>query len=54
MEKVKITGKKSKRIMERYTDRNGKMWVRLKYQDESRTEVVMAENEFNRIYGIFD
>lgn len=54
MKKVEVATKKPKRIMEKYTDKNGKAWVRLKYQDEARTEVIITENEFIRIYGIFD
>lgn len=54
MERIKVTGKKSKRILERYTDHNGENWIRLKYRDRFETEIIMSEYEFNRIHGIFD
>ena len=41
-------------IAERYTDESGKIYVRLKYNDKHRTEVVMQESEFENVYGKFD
>lgn len=37
--------------VERYTDKHGKAWVRIKYFDKGRTEVIMPEEEFERTYG---
>lgn len=41
-------------MAERYTDENGKVYIRLKYNDRCRTEVIMQEYEFERVYGKFD
>lgn len=37
--------------VERYTDKNGKAWVRIKFQDKYKTEVVIPESEFEKKYG---
>ena len=39
---------------ERYTDINGKTWVRVKFIDSARTEVIMPESEFVKHYGNID
>lgn len=51
MEKIKIG---NKYVAERYTDDNGKSYIRLKYNGKHRTEVVMQESEFEKIYGKFN
>lgn len=48
METIKI----GKIIIEKYED-NGVSWVRMKYLDHG-TEVLMQENEFEKMYGKFD
>lgn len=51
MERIKM----SKNIIaEKYTDDNGKFYIRLKYNGKHRTEVVMQESEFEKVYGKFD
>lgn len=51
MERIKM----SKNIIaEKYTDDNGKSYIRLKYNGKHRTEVVMQESEFEKVYGKFD
>ena len=40
--------------VERYTDKNGKTWVRVKFLDRARTEVIMIESEFIKCYGNVD
>jgi hypothetical protein len=51
MERIKM----SKNIVaEKYTDEKGKNYIRLKYNKGYRTEVIMQEGEFERIYGNFD
>lgn len=37
--------------VERYTDSNGKAWVRVKFLDKYRTEVILPEVEFEKQYG---
>lgn len=37
--------------VERYVDKNGKSWVRVKFMNRARTEVIMPEIEFVRHYG---
>ena len=37
--------------VERYTDKNGKVWVRIKFLDKYMTEVVIPESEFEKKYG---
>lgn len=34
------------RRIERYTDQNRKPWIRIKYMDVVRTEVIMTESEY--------
>ena len=48
METIKI----GKIIIETYED-NGVSWVRMKYLDHG-TDVIMQENEFEKMYGKFD
>lgn len=38
-------------IVEKYTDKKGKMWVRIKFLDYFKTEVIMPETEFTKRYG---
>lgn len=38
-------------VVERYTDKNGKAWVRVKFPDRYRTEVALPEAEFEKQYG---
>ena len=51
MERIKVG---NTYIAERYTDQYGKVYIRLKYNGKHRTEVVMQESEFERVYGKFD
>lgn len=51
MERIKIG---NGHTVERYIDDNGKSYVRIKYNDKYRTEVIMQECEFERAYGKFD
>ena len=37
--------------VEGYTDSNEKVWVRIKFTDQYRTEVTMPESEFEKQYG---
>lgn len=37
--------------VERYTDKNGKVMVRIKFLDKYKTEVVLSESEFENTYG---
>lgn len=37
--------------VERYTDKNGKVWVRIKFLDKHRTEVILSTLEFENRYG---
>lgn len=37
--------------VERYTDKNGNTWVRIKFTDRARTEVILPESEFIKHYG---
>lgn len=37
--------------VERYTDSNNRAWVRVKFLDKYRTEVVLPEVEFEKQYG---
>ncbi len=36
--------------VEKYTNNKGKVWVRIKFLDKYKTEVIMTEEEFNRRY----
>ena len=49
METIRI----GKLVAERYND-NGVSYVRVKYNDVHRTEIIMQEKEFEKIYGKFD
>lgn len=40
--------------IERYTNSKGKVWVRIKFMDASKTEVIMTEEEFEKQYGKVD
>lgn len=51
MERIKMS---KNMIAEKYTDESGKIYVRLKYNDKHRTEVIMQESEFERVYRKFD
>lgn len=53
METIKMSGT-PKRILERYQDHNGAVYVRIKFLDRHRTETIMTENEFERSYGKFN
>lgn len=37
--------------VERYTDKSGKTWVRIKFMDQYKTEVALPEAEFEKQYG---
>lgn len=37
--------------VEKYIDKMGRIYVRIKFMDKFRTEVVLPENEFVRQYG---
>ncbi|MCM1121181.1 MAG: hypothetical protein NC416_01220 [Eubacterium sp.] len=41
----------TERRKERYINKSGKIWVRIKYMDAARTEVVMPEREYMKRYG---
>lgn len=41
----------TERNKERYTDKRGKSWIRIKYLDAARTEVIMPENEYMKRSG---
>lgn len=45
--------RKEDKIMdvERYLDKGGKAWVRIKFHDKYRTEVITPELEFEKRYG---
>lgn len=43
-----------KRIVERYTDKSGKDWIRIKYMDAARTEVIIPESEYIKRSGNSD
>lgn len=38
-------------VVEKYTDKSGKAWVRIKFTDWARTEVILPEDEFLKRYG---
>ncbi len=40
--------------IERYTNSKGEVWVRIKFMNKYRTEVVMPEKEFIKQYGKVD
>lgn len=40
--------------IEKYTSSKGETWVRIKFMDGARTEVIMPEVEFEKRYGKFD
>ncbi len=40
--------------IERYTNSKGEAWVRIKFVDANRTEVIMSEEEFVKKYGEID
>lgn len=37
--------------VERYINSKGEAWVRIKFADAARTEVIMSEEEFVKKYG---
>lgn len=37
--------------VERYIDKNGKEWVRIKFLDKYKTEIALSESEFEKAYG---
>ena len=49
METMKI----GKLVAERYNDK-GILYIRVKYNGVHRTEILMQEKEFEKIYGKFD
>lgn len=40
--------------IEKYTNLKGETWVRIKFMDANRTEVIMSEEEFVKEYGKVD
>ncbi len=40
--------------VEKYTNRKGGTWVRIKFMDVAKTEVIMPEKEFVKKYGKID
>lgn len=40
--------------VEKYTNNKGEVWVRIKFLDAARTEVIMSEKEFLKRYGEFN
>ncbi len=40
--------------VERYTNNKGEVWVRIKFIDKYKTEVIMPEVEFIKRYGKVD
>lgn len=40
--------------IERYTNSKGEAWVRIKFMNAARTEVIMPEAEFEKRYGKLD
>ncbi len=40
--------------IERYRNIKGEKWVRIKFMDAARTEVIMPEEEFIKRYGKID
>ncbi len=40
--------------VEKYINRRGETWVRIKFMDVARTEVIMSEKEFVKKYGEID
>lgn len=37
--------------IEKYTNRKGETWVRIKFMNITKTEVIMPEAEFEKQYG---
>lgn len=37
--------------VERYIDMNNNPWIRIKFLDKYRTEVILPESEFEKKYG---
>lgn len=37
--------------IEKYTDIHGSTWVRVKFKNKYRTEIIMSEEEFKKKYG---
>ncbi len=40
--------------VERYTNSKGEAWVRIRFMDVAKTEVIMPEEEFVKKYGKAD
>lgn len=40
-----------KMIVKQYVDKNGESWVRIRFMDQYRTEVIIPETEFENRYG---
>ncbi len=40
--------------IEKYINIKGEVWVRIKFMDAARTEVIMSEKEFEKQYGKFN
>ncbi len=40
--------------IEKYTNSKDEIWVRIKFMDTARTEVIMSEKEFIQQYGKID
>ncbi len=40
--------------IEKYTNSKGEAWVRIRFIDTAKTEVIMPEEEFKKRYGEID
>lgn len=46
--------RKTEKTIEKYTDDKESTWIRIKYEDEARTEVIMPKEVFENVYGKLD
>lgn len=37
--------------VEKYNDKNNEVWVRIKFLDKYKTDVILSESEFKKRYG---
>lgn len=37
--------------VEKYNDKNNEAWVRIKFMDKYKTDVILSESEFEKRYG---
>lgn len=51
MDFLMINWRNEKLKIEKYIDSGGKSWVRVRYTDRYRTEVIMPEEKFEKNYG---